>query len=243
MDRFYFAGKNWAETPFLEGEEAHHCARVMRKRAGEEIEIFDGQGRAARVKILDVGKERVTLSLLEKPIENAPLSPEITLAVGIPKGKTMDLIIQKAVELGVASIQPLNCDQGMVKAVAGDKKREKWQRVALEACKQCGQNFLPEVREPMRASDFLSEKTDGNLALVAALRAEARPFSEVLRGNELKKVTLLIGPEGDFSATEYERAFTAGFVPIALGELVLRVETAALYAISVIRYEGGIERK
>lgn len=239
MDRFFLAGGMGGATAFLEGEEAHHCTRVMRKRAGEVIEVFDGQGRATKAEIVSPGKNCVELRILAEPTTAHRPSPEISLVVGIPKGKTMDLIIQKAVELGVARIQPLNCEQGMVKVSKGDKKREKWQRVVLEACKQCGQNFLPEVCDAMSVHDFLGQEKDLGLALVAALRPEVQSFAQVLQENELEKVTLLIGPEGDFSEKEYESAFSAGFLPISLGDLVLRVETAVLYAVSVIRYEGA----
>lgn len=242
MDRFFLAGATWAEPLFLSGEEAHHCTRVMRKRVGEVIEVFDGQGRATRAEILEAGKSRVELNRIEEVRLSAQPSPEISLAVGIPKGKTMDLIIQKAVELGVTRIQPLICEQGMVKAAPGDKKGEKWQRVALEACKQCGQNFLPEVYEPLSVSDFLNQNNDAGLAIVAALRPGSCLFEKVFCEHQLNKVTLLIGPEGDFSVKEYEAAFSAGFIPVDLGDLVLRVETAAIYAISVIRHEGTRKR-
>ncbi|MGE9268231.1 MAG: 16S rRNA (uracil(1498)-N(3))-methyltransferase [Verrucomicrobiales bacterium] len=241
MDRFWLPASAWSVSPALSGEEAHHCARVMRKGRDDEIEVFDGEGRVARARLGEVGKQRVELEWLGEARLVTPLRPRITLAVGIPKGKTMDLIIQKAVELGVARIVPLLSEQGVVKVEDGGRKREKWQRVAFEACKQCGQNFLPEVAEPQRVGDFLqSWQAGGGLGLVGALRDEARALGKVLREADLTgEVGLLVGPEGDFSAAEYETAFAAGFQPVDLGDLVLRVETAALMMVSALRCEAG----
>ena len=236
MDRFFISPDQW-ESATLTGDEAKHCARVMRKRAGDVIEIFDGAGRSSQAEIIFVAKERVELKMGE-PKTNQPLKPEVTLAVGIPKGKTMELIIQKAVELGVARIIPLTSSQGNVKISTGDaeKKRQKWQRVSLEASKQCGQNFLPQVASPSSVNSWLEQEND-SLKIVAALRDESKNLKEILSPSRVEKITFLVGPEGDFSSEEYEAAFQKGYQPVSLGDLVLRVETAALFLMSAVRYE------
>lgn len=165
-----------------------------------------------------------------------PVLPSITLAQAIPKGKNMDWIIQKSVELGVSNIIPLITDRTI--ANPGDDKVEKWRRVALEACKQCGQNYLPEISQPISLTRWLSNQTPSQLSLIASLTDAAKPFREtLLTHRDLASVTILIGPEGDFTSAETKAALAANFQPITLGSLVLRVETAALFTISAIRYQ------
>jgi 16S rRNA (uracil1498-N3)-methyltransferase len=162
----------------------------------------------------------------------------VILAQAIPKGKAMDLIVQKAVELGVAEIQPLVTRHTVARPDA--RKAQKWQRVALEACKQCGQDWLPQVREPLEFADWLDvwRPAEGDLPIVASLAEGARPMREVLReGGSPERVVVLVGPEGDFHREETRAAVERGFRPLSLGHLVLRVETASLCCIAAIRYE------
>ena len=148
----------------------------------------------------------------------------------------MELIVQKAVELGVASIQPLMTENTVAKA--DEKKLQKWQRIALEACKQCGQNWLPEVKQTLKFTDWEACREKAELEIVAALDHRSKPITEALSGHsEVSSAALLIGPEGDLSHLEYDAAIKSGFMPVSLGDIVLRVETATLYCLSVIRYE------
>jgi 16S rRNA (uracil1498-N3)-methyltransferase len=159
------------------------------------------------------------------------------LAQAIPKGKNMDFIVQKSVELGIAAIQPLVTRYTVVQP--GDGKSEKWRRNALEACKQCGQDTLPEIAEPLTFDRWIGNqlKVPG-LKIIASLAPGARPFRNVLRDHPATTAaTLLVGPEGDFSAEETTAALAAGFIPVSLGSIVLRVETATLYCLSALRYE------
>jgi 16S rRNA (uracil1498-N3)-methyltransferase len=151
----------------------------------------------------------------------------------------MDLVVQKAVELGVSSIQPLITRHTVVQVDGDDapRKSAKWQRVALEACKQCGQDLLPEVL-PVRDFDGWLPEATGDLMVMASLFPGTRPLRDILRGaGEVRRVILLVGPEGDFSAAEGAAAAEQGFLPASLGSIVLRAETAAFFGISAIRYE------
>lgn len=233
MDRFFIPPSQWGESLALTGEEAHHCRRVMRKRVGDEIEVFNGAGSWARGKITTLGSE--VLLEIQEAGETPRAALQIELAVGIPKGKTFDLIIQKSVELGVSAIQPLMTEQGMVRIEGKErtKKTEKWNRLALEACKQCGQNWLPTVYEPVVFQNWFPERNDVESEVIAALREESKPLREVLP--ELKNASslrLLVGPEGDFSESEYELVSGESIIPVSLGKLVLKVETASIYIIS-----------
>lgn len=239
MDRFHIAPGEWSgERLVLRGDEAHHCLRVMRKEVGEQVMAFDGAGRWAVAELTETGGGEVVLRVVEAGREEA-LRPELVLLVAIPKGKTMDLIVQKAVELGVAVIQPLVTERTVVRLEekGAGKKREKWQRVALEACKQCGQNTLPAVREPMGLAACLAEE-GGGVKLMASLAEGARSFREMVGGMEEcpERVAILVGPEGDFTPGETAAALAAGFQAVTLGRIVLRVETAALYSLSALRF-------
>ncbi len=238
MARFHLPAESWGAEAVLAGDEARHACQVLRLRRGDAIVVFDGRGRSARAEILDVSRSELRLRLGEPSVSPPPV-PAITLAQAVTKGKSMDLIVQKAVELGVAAIQPLLTRHGVVQTGDDDaaKKAGKWSRTALEACKQCGGDHLPEVRPVRDFSAWIGEAGSG-LKLIASLIAGARPMREVLRGRpEPGEVAMLVGPEGDFSAEETAAALEAGYLPVSLGGNVLRAETAALAAVAALRYE------
>lgn len=241
MHRCYLPAADFSSPSLtLEGEEAHHALRVMRLRAGDECEIFDGQGHAVRARILTAGGGMLTLGEL-RPLPPMPPVAGITLALAIPKGGNMELIVQKAVELGVQRIIPLVSERTIVRLNARESaaKTAKWQRTALEACKQCGVNTLPVVEPPQNYSEFLRRADMPELKLVCAILPEAVPVRTALeeaRTAGRQNALLLIGPEGDFSPAEYAAAMQHGFAPISLGPIILRVETAVFMALSSARY-------
>lgn len=235
MPRFFLPPDSWADEAWLTGDEAKHLSQVLRIRAGETVTVFDGNGRRAEAVVREVTRDRARLDL--GPIVQTPApKPFVTLALAIPKGKNMDLVVQKAVELGVSVIQPLVTRRTIVQP--GEGKAEKWRRVALEACKQCGLDHLPEVAEPLAFSEWLAKREGSDLALIASLAPGARPMKDVVRADEgSAAITVLIGPEGDFTPEETTAALAADFHPITLGINVLRAETAALFCLSSLRYE------
>ena len=227
--------------PALSGDEAHHLAQVLRLQPGASVSVFDGDGRSAQAKLLEVSRSRVALELGEVR-SCSPLLPVLTLAQAIPKGKLMDLIVQKAVELGIAAIQPLVTRHTIVHP--GEGKSEKWRRTALEACKQCGQDRLPAIPDALDFDRWLATQAAAAppfpLRLIASLAAAARPLRDVLPEHPATThATLLVGPEGDFSPDETAAALAAGFLPVSLGRIVLRVETASLFGLSALRYQFG----
>ncbi len=235
MPRSYLPPSAWTETPFLEGDEAKHLAQVLRIQPDQWITVFDGLGNRAEAKVVSVSKQRIDLMLGLAESRNIPL-PEITLAQAIPKGKNMDWIVQKAVELGVTKIQPLVTRHTI--ASPGESKADKWRRTALEACKQCGQDTIPVIEDPLTFADWIARPQQTELQLIASLAEDPKNFRETLAEYpDLGSVTIVIGPEGDFSPEETESALTAGFIPVTLGELVLRVETATLLCLSAIRFQ------
>lgn len=241
MDRFFLPASHWSTHSLaLTGEEGHHAVRVMRKKEGDRIELFDGEGRWARGVVSATERGGLTMVREEEGRSPEPASL-IELAVAMPKGKTMDLIVQKAVELGINRIQPLATRNTVVKLTGEDRveKSLKWQRGALEASKQCGQNYLPAVAPVCVLSEYLERKREG-LSLIASLAPGALGLRQCLAAHgAATRVHLLVGPEGDFSSDEVSASLAAGFQPVTLGEIVMRVETACLYLLSAVRYHSG----
>ena len=236
MSRFLLPADDWSTDPALTGSEARHLAQVLRAKRGESITVFDGRGRRATAEVLSVSRDRVALKLGATQTTPVP-RPAIILAQAIPKGKTMDLIVQKAIELGITAIHPLVTRHTVVQPGGG--KSDKWRRNALEACKQCGQDTLPDIADPLPFERWIAAQTaTPGLQLIASLAPGARPLREVLQAHPgTTAATLLVGPEGDFSAQETAAALAAGFLPVSLGSIVLRVETASLFCLSALRYE------
>lgn len=249
MNRYYIPADQWEDsqptgetltTLTLSGDEAKHCSRVMRAREGDEIEIFDGEGRSVIAQISSVSRELVTCSVLKLNDSHQPsyLNYPITLCQAIPKGGNMELIVQKAVELGTSAIQPLITAHTIARPEALAKKQAKWQRIALEACKQCGQNYLPRILPALDFKEWVSKPHHYDTALVAALDERAVHLNTLFTNEPpTGSIALLVGPEGDLSTEEYQAAYQVGFSPITFGDIIMRVETATLYGLSVLQHE------
>jgi 16S rRNA (uracil1498-N3)-methyltransferase len=243
--RFYILPERWrVDHLALEESEAHHCIDVLRLGPGSRVVVFNGRGTDITAEITAIETGKVSLKGLITT-RSEPLTCSITLAQAIPKGKNMDLIVQKATELGVGKIVPLLSERTVVQVDKEDaeKKREKWTQVVIEAAKQSGQNWLPEVTAPVPPKQFFSKFDEYELPLVASLQSDARNLKKVLatfrdqHGRRPRSALILIGPEGDFTPVETSWAKSAGCIPISLGPIVLRTETAAIYSLSVLSYE------
>ncbi len=224
----------------VQGEEAHHALRVLRLRVGDECELFNGRGQAAlaRVEQADCGEMTARVT---RPLPPMPGIAHVTLAVAVPKGGNMELIVQKAVEMGVRRIIPLITERTIVRLSPADvaAKTKKWARTALEACKQCGVASLPVIEHPLSYTDLLQRSDLPDLRLQCAILPDSRPLREVLeqaRGEGKQEAMLLIGPEGDFTPVEYSQGRAAGYAPVSLGPVILRVESAVFMAVAAVRY-------
>ncbi len=240
MPRFFLPPDAWAGRARLEGEEARHCARVMRARPGDRITVFDGEGRRAEAEVTAVSARAVELDLGESRL-STPRGPSIGIVVAVLKGKAMDWLVQKAVELGADSIETVVTARAVVRP--GEGKEEKWQRVALEACKQCGRDRVPHIPPPRPLEDWLAEEAVdpgrqdiAGSVLVASLSGAPEPLPRVLDElGERRRMRILIGPEGDFTAGEDRLCRESGCRPVSLGDEVLRAETAGIFAISALK--------
>lgn len=231
------------ESGVLDEAESHHCAHVMRQKKGEFLTIFNGKGLEVKAKITGIDKKSVSYEPITQNQIPAP-AHRLCLAQALTKNKAMDLIIQKATELGVSSIVPLASDRS-VSQLEGDQAEsriEKWRQIAIEAAKQSGQNWLPEFAPVQRVKPYVSGLKAEPVKLIASLQPEAKPLKQTLRealeekGQEAE-ILLMIGPEGDFTPAEIGEARATGFLPVSLGEIVLRSETAAIFTLSSIIYE------
>ncbi|HEX3419695.1 MAG TPA: 16S rRNA (uracil(1498)-N(3))-methyltransferase [Candidatus Udaeobacter sp.] len=246
MHRFYLAPENWnLQELALRGSEAHHAHNVLRMRAGDKLVIFNGEGRELTAEIASVADHEIRLRKLHQS-ETTPLRCRIVLGQAIPKGKNMELIVQKAVEIGAAEIAPIVSNRTIVHLDSenASQKQVKWQQIAIEAAKQCGQNWLPRVQQPKKLAEFFSAPEPAfDLRLIGSLQPDAQQLKTILeayskeRGGRPRSVLMLVGPEGDFTPAELALARYHGCQPITLGPIILRVETAAIYCLSVLSYE------
>jgi 16S rRNA (uracil1498-N3)-methyltransferase len=228
----------------LSSEESHHLVTVNRAKVGDTVVAFNGRGTEWICELTSDKKQAATLKVRFAQ-KARPLPYEITLGQALPKGGSMDAIVRKATEIGAARIVPLESERTQVHLDGdrSDKKIDKWQTAALEAAKQCGNPFLPEIAPVQKASAFMEASKGYDLKLIASLQSGAKSLKTVLQtfratsGRTPVKVLWLIGPEGDFTPAEMSLSRSTGFEPITLGPLVLRCETAAVYALSVLSYE------
>jgi 16S rRNA (uracil1498-N3)-methyltransferase len=245
LHRFYLPPENIrGDVLQLDGREAHHALHVLRLKAGDEALVLDGAGNEFFCSVENAARDRLSLRVRKKNVVPPPLC-SITLFVGIPKGKIIESIIQKSVELGAGTIAPLLTERVVTRLDEEDvaQKREQWQQVAIEALKQCGAARLPKVEAPATIKHFLAQKEKSELQLVGSLQKDRRHPREFFRDYEKtnrrppRSAALWIGPEGDFTPDELKAIQSGGALPISLGRLVLRVETAAIYCLSILNYE------
>ena len=245
MHRFYIAPEEWQpDALVLTGGEAHHCRNVLRLERADKVVLFDGQGREITAEIVSSDAAEIHLRKLHHA-QTPPLRCRITLGQAIPKGKNMDLIVQKAVEIGAAEIAPILSDRTVVRLDDENAaaKQAKWQSIAIEAAKQCGQNWLPQVQTPKTLAQFFQDHRRFDLQLIGSLQSDALHLKKILaqfsaeHGDRPRNVLMLVGPEGDFTPAELSLARGQGCRPITLGPIVLRVETASIYCLSILSYE------
>lgn len=220
-------------------EQARYVGRVLRLRPGDALTVFDGNGGEYPATIGTITKQELNLSVGEHISRSAESPLRIRLVQGVSRGERMDIVVQKATELGVQRISPVLTDFSVVKLEPdrAAKRRDHWQKVAQSACEQCRRNIVPAIDAPQSLLDWFGDNA-GSDKLQLILRADARDSMPAINvpGNDL---TILIGPEGGFSEAEYERATVAGLRAVRLGPRIMRTETAALAAISIAQATWG----
>lgn len=243
MPRFFVSPDQIKEGHIhITGPDVNHISRVLRLGAGDILTVLDGRGKSYEAVIEKPAGDGIVCAVRKVTVlGDAPLL-KVTLVQGIPKGDKMDLIVQKGTELGVSRIIPLICQRVVVKLEGekSGKRRERWQRIALEAAKQCRRPDVPEVCEPTEWDRVLAGLTPEVAALIPWEEENVLSLKEVLMRNTPKQeVCVFIGPEGGFTPPEVERARERGVCPVTLGPRILRTETAGLAVLSMILYQWG----
>jgi 16S rRNA (uracil1498-N3)-methyltransferase len=243
MARFFAPQECWQDgTVELPAAESRHAAQVLRLGVGDKIEVFDGAGRAARAELTEVSKNRAFAHIVSEE-RVARVESGIHLLVALIKGERFDWLVQKATELGAASIRPVAAARCVVRLDGKDagKRRDKWVQTSVEAAKQCGHVVLPEILPVTSAVDAFRAAPEG-LRGIPSLHPSGKLLKEFFAAAPVSNVTMAIGPEGDWTDEEIAAASAAGFVPLDLGSNVLRSETAALYVLSAAAHHflGGV---
>jgi 16S rRNA (uracil1498-N3)-methyltransferase len=245
MKRFFVDPNNFSgSTAFLTGTEVHHISSVLRLAVGTRITLFDGSGSFYEAQITKISPKKIETSIQAiSPYIATDQQQASSLHLGqaLIKGKKMDLIIQKATELGIDSLHPYKSTYCVVKGTL-ENRVKRWTKIALEACKQCNRPKPPDLHAPVDFTDFLKSAADTpyDLKLIFWEEELQNSLHDILQQHtDIRSVLLLIGPEGGFSPDEARQAAAQGFQPVTLGRRILRAETAAIAAIAVLQYELG----
>ncbi|HYA37309.1 MAG TPA: RsmE family RNA methyltransferase [Candidatus Methylomirabilis sp.] len=223
-------------TTTLTGEEAHHAAASRRLHVGDTLWLFDGLGGMARATLKRVGARGRELELQVEDRRTEPYPWPLThLACAIPKGDRQQVLLDMATQLGMSSFTPLACERSVVKPRTDN--RERWRRICLEACKQSRRLYLPVIHEPASPRQVATQAASTGVDLwIAHPGDRAIPISALTAGrNPTRAVTILIGPEGGFTQEEVDAVMAASATAVTLGRVVLRIETAAVALLAMLR--------
>jgi 16S rRNA (uracil1498-N3)-methyltransferase len=217
-------------------EETRHLRDVLRLKPGDEVHVFDGEGREFQCTITSVEKKASKLEVVREIDPSAPESSlEITLAVSAYKSDKLDLVVQKAVELGVARFSPIVTARGEVRLNDTQKRIERWRKIAMEATKQCERARVMTVDEPLEFEGFVDavDRDSGLLLMFSEKGGDGMP------NTTSQKITALIGPKGGWEDSEIEFASEGGFVPVKLGRRIMKAETAAITFAALLQHRFG----
>ena len=242
MSRFFVEPDQVSHDGFITiiGSDVKHMRDVLRMARGDTFIACDSTGTEYNCELeAFLDGNAIGHVLAKRAGETEPLVP-VTLLQGIPKGDKMELIIQKNIELGVTAILPVMMERSVVRFKDDkdkDKKWERWNRIAMEASKQCGRLKVPQVHRPMTLKEALARLDPGGLRLVPYENEQDLRLKAVLRGQTVSSVSFLIGPEGGIAEAELTALRESGFTSVSLGKRILRTETAGFAVLSAIRYE------
>ena len=241
MQHFFVSPEQVREEKiYVEGSDVNHMKNVLRMKTGEELTIGDGDGWLYVCVVESYEEDMAVLKILEKKKDESELPSKIYLFQGLPKQDKMELIVQKAVELGVYQVIPVATKRAVVKldAKKAKKKVERWQQIAVSAAKQAGRGIIPAVGEVCTYAQALKYAEELDVVLIPYELAEGMKETRAIL-EQVKpgmRVGIFIGPEGGFERSEVEAAMEAGAAPVSLGKRILRTETAGMTALSVLMF-------
>lgn len=243
MRRFFFDPKDRnGDDVRLSEEESHHIVKVLRLKAGTNVELFDGSGSLYLGSLAMAGR-RVEARILDRVAKDASGTAAIWVYQPILKGEKMDMVVQKCTELGVTGMFPFHSTrcQGKLEDRQADKKHQRWQRIALAACKQCLRLQMMQLGKPRLYSELFGDvvHSDGDLRLLFWEEEKEVHLQDIPALREAQSINLMLGPEGGFSAQEVAEARKYGWQTVSLGDRILRAETATLSAVSIVQYLAG----
>ncbi len=225
----------------VDGDEALHITRVLRLGVGDLIEITSGNGKVYEAQINATDKKSIDVCVLRELLVDGEPKTDVSLFIGLTKSAKMELIIQKAVELGVSSVVPVEMERSVVKVKDEDKKTQRFRRIAMEAAKQCKRSKIPFVSEPVKFTDAMNMLSNLDFSFVPYECEKQKSIREIFTGKNVfaKSVGFIIGPEGGFSDPEAEFIKENNIQTVTLGKRILRMETAAISVLSIVMYELG----
>jgi 16S rRNA (uracil1498-N3)-methyltransferase len=222
----------------VEGERLHYLSTVLRLTFGDVVEVFDGNGRVFSGTIQSMGSDAAVLILGEALSQTR--SRPITIVQGLPKADRLELVLQKGTELGAASFMPVACTRSVVKLDGKEEaKQARWQRIVEEAARQCGRADVPTVALPDTLSKAAQRLAPGTVVLILDEEERSQRLSRAVSSVAQQPIALVVGPEGGLTREEVGDLVSRGAVPVSLGRLVLRTETAALAALAIVRHLDG----
>ncbi|MBC2579249.1 16S rRNA (uracil(1498)-N(3))-methyltransferase [Clostridium sp. DJ247] len=244
MHKFFVPKNNIIDNiAYIEGDDVKHIYKVLRLEIGSEISINNCEGEEFLSQIEEINKKQVIAKCLKKLDINNESNIEIYLFQGLPKSSKMDLIVQKATELGVKEITPIVTERVVVKNELGEfKKLDRWNRIALEACKQCKRSLIPKINTPLEFEQLVDIIKEMDLVIVPYENEKGHGIKSLVSSigeNNVKKVGIIIGPEGGFEPDEIKKLQDIGAYIVTLGPRILRTETAGFVCVSLIMYELG----
>lgn len=244
MHKFFVSAENFYDDEVcIKGDDVKHIYKVLRLNVGDRVNINNCSGKEYLGEIQEIKKDSVKVKIIEelKVFNESPV--EIYLYQGLPKSSKMDIIVQKSAELGVLKVTPIITERVVTKGEINEfKKVDRWNRIALEACKQCKRSIIPEVAVPMNFNDMVQEIKDMDLKVVPYENEDnfgIKGMCQKINRSSIKKIAVIIGPEGGFEETEIELLRQIDSNIVTLGPRILRTETAGFVAVSIIMYELG----
>jgi 16S rRNA (uracil1498-N3)-methyltransferase len=246
MSRFFIKQTDiTSNTINISGEDVNHIKNVLRLKCGNNIILNDCSGTDYIVEIDRFGENCIYTHIIDSYKNETEPGINITLYQGLPKSDKMDLIIQKSIELGIKKIVPVITERTIVKIEdkkSLENKVKRWQRIALEAAKQCNRGFIPLVEFPITYKKALEISKETDLSLIPYEKESSnslRKYMEQAKKGRIRNVSVIIGPEGGFTENEVEAAIDAGINSVTLGPRILRTETAGIAILSILMYELG----
>jgi 16S rRNA (uracil1498-N3)-methyltransferase len=239
--RRFFIDAPLAGSITINGQDAHHISRVLRMVTGDVITVANKAGQAARARLTSIRPEAVVLDVINLVQQHSEPPIEVWLAQGLPKSDKMEFIVQKAVEMGAAGIIPMAVDFSTVRYddVKQRAKVERWQKIAKEAAKQCGRDLVPTVTPVIGLKEVLAGVAADTVVIMLYEGQAGIGLKTILAQSKEKAFLLIVGPEGGFSAGEYELCREHGAQIATLGPRILRTETASLAALAITMYQHG----